>query len=228
MSDTASTWWNRPRRVDVVVDNPSWIEPWACALVDAARAAGDDAHLRHRHEDVRADSIAFYLGCVKITPPATLRRAARNLVVHASDLPRGRGFSPLTWQIIEGLNRIPICLFEAVEAVDAGPVIYRDWIDFRGDELLEELRAPLGDATVRLCRRFLDEAAPPAGIAQVGEPSIYPRRRPIDSRLDPARTLASQFDLLRTVDNERYPAWFELRGRRYKLAILPFPEDEGR
>jgi methionyl-tRNA formyltransferase len=31
--------------------------------------------------------------------------------------------------------------------------------------------------------------------------------------------LAEQFDLLRVVDSERFPAFFEYRGRRYKLKI---------
>ena len=40
-----------------------------------------------------------------------------------------------------------------------------------------------------------------------------------DSRLDPDDTIAQQFNLLRVVDNERYPAFFELLGRRYILKI---------
>jgi hypothetical protein len=31
--------------------------------------------------------------------------------------------------------------------------------------------------------------------------------------------------LLRTVDNQRYPAWFKWRGRRYQLAITTSEED---
>ena len=31
-----------------------------------------------------------------------------NIVVHASDLPKGRGFSPMSWQILEGKNKIKL------------------------------------------------------------------------------------------------------------------------
>jgi len=54
---------------------------------------------------------------------------------------------------------------------------------------------------------------------QSGDESFYPRRRPDDSRLDPSRTLAEQFRLLRVVDNDRYPAFFEWRGSMYTLRI---------
>ena len=43
-----------------------------------------------------------------------------NLVIHASDLPQGKGWSPMPWQIAEGRNDIVFTLFEAVAGVDAG------------------------------------------------------------------------------------------------------------
>jgi len=212
-------WWRSPRRVSVVVDNPSWIVPFAERLVAELRQSGEDAVFAGRHQDIAPGAVAFYLGCLQVTPPDVLARNRRNLVVHESDLPRGRGFSPLTWQILEGHNRIPVCLLEAVEGVDAGPVIYRDVIEYNGHELVDELRQKLGELTVTLCRRFLAETLPPAGEPQQGDATFHARRRPADSRLDPAHTIAEQFNLLRVVDNERYPAWFEHRGQRYKIKI---------
>jgi len=211
-------WWQRPRRVAVLVDNPSWILPYAERLVSLLEANGDRARLCRSHDELEGD-VAFYLGCIRITPRAVRERMRRNLVVHASDLPKGRGFSPWTWQILEGKNEIPICLLEAVDEVDAGPVIYRDRIRFAGHELIDELRAAIGQATIDLCQRFMMEAVPLEGTPQRGEATIYRRRRPDDSRLDPNLSLAQQFDLLRTVDNNRYPAFFELRGHRYIVKI---------
>jgi methionyl-tRNA formyltransferase len=212
-------WWHRPRRVVVVVDNPSWIVPFAERLVTQLRQNGDEAVFARNQEDVSEGVVAFFLGCLRVTPPEILARNRRNLVVHESDLPQGRGFSPLTWQILEGKNLIPVCLLEAVDDVDSGPVVYREIIELEGHELVGELRQKLGDLTVSLCCRFLAESTPPVGEAQTGEVSFYPRRRPFDSRLEPGRTIAEQFELLRVVDNERYPAWFEHRGRRYRIKI---------
>lgn len=212
-------WWRRPRRVTVIVDNDSWVLPYADRLVAEASAAGDEAALARTHAQVPDGDVAFYLGCVRITPPEVLARNRRNLVVHASDLPCGRGFSPMTWLILEGVNEIPVCLLEAVGEVDAGPVIYREVLHLEGHELNEETRVRLGEMHVSLCRRFLNADEPPVGMLQQGEPTIYPRRRPADSRLDPQKTIAEQFDLLRVVDNERYPAFFDFRGHTYTLVI---------
>ena len=54
---------------------------------------------------------------------------------------------------------------------------------------------------------------------QRGQESCYARRRPEDSRLDPRMSLLDQFSLLQVVDNDAYPAFFELRGRRFRLQI---------
>jgi len=189
------------------------------------RERGEDARLCREHDDIESGAVAFYFGCVRITPPQVLSRNHRNLVIHASDLPNGRGFSPLTWKIIEGLNDIPVSLIEAVQEVDAGPIIYQDVIQYRGHELIDELRRVLGEKHVELALRFLGEEVPPCGDPQSGEGSLYRRRGPDDSALDPNRSIAEQFDLLRTVDNEKYPAFFELRGHRYKIAIEKMEEE---
>jgi hypothetical protein len=220
-------WWKQPRRVSVVVDNPSWILPYAEAFVATLNSTGDTARLCRDYDALPSGGIAFFLGCTGLASAEVLARSHRNLVVHESALPRGRGYSPLTWQILEGRNEIPVCLFEASAVGDGGPVIYREHLRFRGNELIDELRAEQGRVTLELCHRFLTADVPPPGVAQTGEASSYRRRRPRDSRLDPQRSLAEQFELLRVVDNERYPAFFDHRGRRYFLRIERAPDDWG-
>ena len=211
--------WTKPRRIAVVVDNPSWVLPFAEELVEALNADGDRATLFRDYDQIPAGTAAFFLGCIRIAPKQILDRNRFNLVVHASPLPKGRGFSPLTWLILEGRNEIPVCLLHAAGDVDSGAIIYREELRFDGHELIEEMRLALGRSSIGLCRRFLSEAAPPAGQEQVGEPSYYQRRKPDDSALDPHKTIAEQFDLLRTVDNRKYPAFFDHRGHRYEIRI---------
>lgn len=219
MSTAAPEWWRRPRRLHVVIDNPSWILPHCEKLVSELRAGGDTADLFRSYDELPEGEVAIFLGCIHIASHEVLARHRYNLVVHESDLPKGRGFSPLTWQVIEGSSEISICLLEAVAEADAGPVYARDVMNFLGHELIDEVREVQAERTISLCRRFLDEPSPPTGTPQQGIASHYPRRRPADSRLDPQESLAAQFDLLRTVDNERYPAYFDLRGHRYELTI---------
>lgn len=214
------------RVVNVVVDNDSWILPFARSLVTNIESRGDKAFLIRQHADVREGDIAFYLGCIHVASGATLVRNKKNLVVHASDLPRGRGFSPLSWLVLAGEHRIPVALLEAVEEFDAGPIVYKEWIEFEGHELLDELRERLGRKTVELCQNYLAAPAPVASQAQEGEPTFFGRRRARDSELDVDKSIAEQFNLLRIVDNKGYPAYFRFRGHEYVLSIEKRPKKE--
>jgi methionyl-tRNA formyltransferase len=147
-------------------------------------------------------------------------------VAHESDLPQGRGFSPLSWQVLAGASEIPMCLIEMVEDVDAGPIVGRAVMKFAGHELIDELRKVQGETTLALCRAYLDSSKLPQGKAQAGNASVFPRRRPADSELDPRQSLEAQFALLRIVDNQKYPAFFDLNGHRYRLAIEKFPNND--
>ncbi len=202
-----------------MVDNESWILPYAAELVERVKGQGYSCALYNDYDSVPACDIAFLLGCTRIAPDAFIQNNRRNLVVHESDLPKGRGFAPLTWQILEGASEVTICLLEAASEVDSGPVYLRHKIVFEGHELNSELRRMQGEATIQLCMAYLNSVSEPSPCEQTGEPSYYARRRPADSELDMDRTLAQQFDLLRVVDNERYPAFFNYRGHRYRLRI---------
>lgn len=217
--DEILQWWQKPRTISIVVDNDSWVLPYAQTLVADCIAQGDDAKLCRTHQEIRIGAVACYLGCIKITPSEILSRNKRNLVVHASDLPKGRGFSPWTYAVLEGKAEVAICLIDAVKEVDAGNIIYKDWIALEGTELVDDLRRLIGQKSVDLCHRFLSENSPPLGFPQNGDVTICGRRRPSDSRLHPEKTIAEQFNVLRVVDNRSYPAFFEYRGKRYKLAI---------
>lgn len=212
-------WWQRPRQICVLVDNDSWILEFATQLVETIKRQGDHCKLVRKADDVPNSVATFFLGCVKITPPDVLARSRYNLVVHESDLPKGRGFAPLSWAILAGEKSIKVCLIEAAEEVDAGNIYLKRTIEFSGTELCHELRQRQGEITNELCLDFLASEFPPQGTPQSGRSSRYGRRRPSDSRLDPHATIADQFNLLRIVDNDRYPAFFEYRGRRFALRI---------
>jgi len=212
-------WNKKPRTISIVVDNPSWILPYAEKLAEVINSQNDNAIICSNHKQVKDGCIAYYIGCTNIVSSEILSRNKFNLVVHESELPKGKGFAPVAWQILEGKSEIPICLFEAVDEVDAGNIYYLDKMLFDGHELNSEIRDKQGNKTIELCLRFLNEPIPPASFAQNGESTFYKSRKPEDSMLDPEKSIGEQFNLLRIVDNKEYPAFFEKNGYRYKVMI---------
>jgi methionyl-tRNA formyltransferase len=158
----------------------------------------------------------------KLIDKDTLKKHRFNAVVHSSDLPKGKGWSPLTWQILEGKNRIVNTLFEVNESIDGGPILDKNYVEFEGFELLDEIRDRQAKAIAELCLKLI-ENLPEMNqnkIGQKGKDSFYRRRLPNDSKIDPNKSLSEEFNLLRVVDNKRYPAFFYHKGRRYIIKIF--------
>jgi methionyl-tRNA formyltransferase len=205
--------------VSIVVDNRGWFDQHAQILKVKLIALGVDCIICHSQSNIRQGDVAFFLSCTQITPEKILRRNTNNIVVHASDLPKGRGFSPLVWQILEGKRKVPVTMLKMTSNVDSGPILMQRTLNSMGHELNSELRGMLGKIIVSMCVDYVVDplAFPPK--KQKGEPSWYKRRHLMDSELDPEKTITEQFNLLRTVDNDKYPAFFWKNGFKYKIKI---------
>jgi methionyl-tRNA formyltransferase len=173
-----------------------------------------------RVSELSGGDLLFLISCSEIVPKRVRDRYRTSLVIHASDLPSGRGWSPLIWQILEGRSKIAVTLLEAGDAVDSGSVWQKSWLEFAGTELYDELNEALFTAELDLMDfavANIDQVQPTP--QQADGKTWYPRRRPEDSKLDPRRSLAEHFDLLRVSDPRRYPAYFEYRGEVYEIFI---------
>lgn len=205
-------------KIQILVDNPnSWIVPYAEELNKELLNLKFSSTLHFNHSEITKGDILVMLSCEKIFKDLHLNR--NNLVVHESALPHGKGWSPLTWQILEGKNRIPITLFEAKESVDSGEIYLQEFIDFEGHELLTEIKHLQGVKTNELILKFVNNFSNITGTPQKGEESFYPKRGPKDSMLDTSKTIDELFNQFRVCDNERYPAFFIKDGMKYFLKI---------
>ncbi|NWH04977.1 formyltransferase family protein [Desulfobacter latus] len=171
--------------------------------------------------EIQSGSFLFMLGCTKILPPEYLDLNKHNIVIHESDLPRGRGWSPVSWQVLEGKNKIPVSLFEAGRDMDSGDIYLKDEIILEGGELLPEIKKKQGIKTIEMIIEFIDKWPNLVAVPQRGEATLYRKRTIRDDRLDIDKPLKHLFNQLRIVDNEKYPAWFEINGMQYQLKIYP-------
>lgn len=206
-------------KIQILVDNPnSWIIPYAEELKESILKLNHSCVFTTKPNSIVKGDVLCLLSCENIFRKLGLNKY--NLVVHESDLPRGKGWSPLTWQILEGKSEIPITLFEASEKVDSGKIYLQEKIYLKGDELLEEIKHLQGIATQNLILNFIKNIDKAIGYSQKGEESFYPKRVPKGSELNINKTIDDQFNLLRVCDNERYPAFFYKNGVKYFIKIF--------
>lgn len=213
-------------QIDLLSDNPdAWLDPYIEVIQDRLEQQAHDVEQIDDYRDLRNGELAFFLSCTTVVPPEHLQKHEHNLVVHESDVPAGRGWSPVHWQVLNGNNEIPIVLMEAAEQVDTGAVYIHDQIQLEGNELLPGIRKKVGNKTVELVLQFVEDYPDVEGKPQQGEASTYPRRTPEDSELDPDQTIREHFNKLRIVDNENYPAFFYKNGEKYILKIYREEQD---
>jgi methionyl-tRNA formyltransferase len=208
-------------KVEILTSDPAHpVVPRLREWLEVTRRDGHDVQLHFERKALTGGDILFLVSCGHIIRQAERSRYRAALVLHASDLPRGRGWSPHIWAIVSGASTITLCMLEAQDPVDSGPVWLRTQFELDGHELLPEINDKLFDAELALMTRAVERFDELVPVAQHGEPGEYMQRRtPEHSRLDPDRSIAEQFDLLRVVDNDRYPAFFHHRGHRYVLKI---------
>lgn len=140
-------------------------------------------------------------------------------MIHASALPKGKGWSPLFWQVLEGKRAIVFSLFAASVDVDSGEIYLQKTLHLSGVELYEELRELQAKMCIEMALEFLKIYPNIKSIQQEGEESFYEKRGKEDSRLDISKSIEEQFNLLRIVSNEEFPAFFYKDGKKFILKI---------
>lgn len=190
----------------------------------AAQQGIHEVELVRKKSELLGGDILFLISCTEIIGAADRSRYRASLVLHASDLPHGRGWSPHIWQIIEGAEEITLCLLEAEDKVDSGRIWKKLRFHVPKHALWDEINARLFDAEIELIDFAVHEFGRVNPIEQDAsiEPTYYARRSSDDSQIDPLQSIASQFDKIRVCDPNRFPAFFELHGKKYKLILEKF------
>jgi len=204
-------------KVAILTSSNQWFVEYAKLLNHQIQ----NSKLFFSHEDIKENfDVLFILSYHKIISSDYLLKHKHNIVVHASALPHGKGWAPLFWQILEGENEIPFTMFEASSGVDDGDIYMQRTLELTGFELNAELREKQANFTIEMCSEFLNNYEKyKIPKKQTGEESFYKKRTSKESELDIHKTIKEQFNLLRIVDNENYPAFFEIDGNRYILKI---------
>ncbi|MDC9522791.1 formyltransferase family protein [Pseudoalteromonas sp. Angola-31] len=168
----------------------------------------------------RNGTLLFLISCCEIVKKQHRNFFEHTLVLHASDLPKDRGWSPHVWAIVNGANELTLSLLEAEDKVDTGAIWKKLRIPLDGNELYDEINQKLFAAELQLITWACENVDSVAPVLQDESATNYLRKRtPEDSEVDISQSLESQFNLLRVCDPERFPAYFYKNGCKYKIKI---------
>jgi methionyl-tRNA formyltransferase len=136
--------------------------------------------------------------------PADVFQNFECVIFHMTDLPYGRGGSPLQNLIASGIHETKISALKCEEKVDAGPIYMKRPLSLHG--AAEEIYLRASEVIEHMIVEIIKTHPQP--IAQEGEPTFFKRRKPEQGNLLNTESLENAFDLIRMLDAEGYPNAF--------------------
>ncbi len=195
--------------------NP-WLDKWI-----SRNSINHKISLFRKKNDLIGGDILFLISCHEIIKESDKNKFTHTLVIHASDLPKGKGWSPHVWEIINGKNEITVTLLEAAGKLDSGNIWKKITVYVPTHCLYDEINSLVFEAELLLMdhviKNYQDIKAVPQDVSI--DSTYYRLRTPEDSQINPNKSIAEQFNVLRVSDPERFPAFFILHGHKYIIKL---------
>jgi methionyl-tRNA formyltransferase len=134
---------------------------------------------------------------------------------HMTDVPFGRGGSPLQNLIVRGYRETRLTAMRMTKEFDAGPVYLKEQLSLDGGA--EEIYLRAGHLSGKMIQRIINEEITP--VPQEGQATTFKRRTPRESQIGATHSLEELFDFIRMLDADGYPhAFLEYAGMRFEFS----------
>ena len=189
---------------------------------------GHQVHRVRRREDLTVERLAAIAPDWALFPhwsyriPAEIHQQFRCVIFHMTDVPYGRGGSPLQNLIVRGHADTVMSAMQCVEEMDAGDVYLKRPLALHGtgEEIFQRAAALIAAMSVELVE------TEPDAVPQTGPVTTFTRRTPADSVIRGDESLDELFDLIRMLDADGYPHAYVQVGRlRFEFVNATRGED---
>lgn len=138
--------------------------------------------------------------------PKKIYENFRCVVFHMTDLPFGRGGSPLQNLIERGIYHTMISAIEVTEELDAGRIYMKEPMDISTGSADEIFCSGAGIVFEKMIPQFFQNV--PVPHKQQGKPVVFKRRTPQQSHIPEGLSARQLYDFIRMLDGEGYPPAF--------------------
>jgi len=126
------------------------------------------------------------------------------IVFHMTDLPFGRGGSPLQNLIVRELEKTKISALKVEEGIDSGPIYLKSELSLLGNA--EEIFIRASKIIQQMIISIIQNNLFP--IEQEGSITVFKRRKPEDGNIEQLKTINKIYDYIRMLDADGYPKAF--------------------
>jgi methionyl-tRNA formyltransferase len=145
------------------------------------------------------------------------------IVFHMTDLPYGRGGSPLQNLILKGHSSTKLTALKVEEGIDTGNIYLKKSLSLEGTA--REIFSRSAEVMQNMIIEIIENKIIP--IPQVGEPVLFKRRKPKESSIENLNLLGDVYDYIRMLDCDGYPkAFIETSDFRFEFSNASLNNDE--
>lgn len=164
-------------------------------------------------EEVRPDYV-FFPHWSHMIPPEIFERF-ECVIFHMTDLPFGRGGSPLQNLISRGIYETQITALRCIKELDAGPIYMKRPFSLYGTA--QEIYIRASQIIEEMIVAIIEERPDPQD--QIGEPVVFKRRAANEGGIAKLAHLEQVHDFIRMLDADGYPrAFLETDSLRFEFS----------
>jgi methionyl-tRNA formyltransferase len=146
--------------------------------------------------------------------PDEIHKNYRCVVFHMTDLPYGRGGSPLQNLVVRGHKQTILSALHCVSEMDAGPVYLKSPLSLKGTA--EEILRRASSLMPQMITNIVTHSIEPT--PQEGELVVFKRRKPEEGKISNLNNPEQIYNHIRMLDGEGYPpAFVELGNLRIEF-----------
>ena len=154
--------------------------------------------------------------------PKKIHENFQCIIFHMTDLPFGRGGSPLQNLISRGIYETQLSAIRCIETLDGGNIYLKRPLSLFGsaEEIFLRAAEMIKEMIIEIVRKN------PVPVPQKGDAVIFKRRVPAESNIAELTSLNQVFDYIRMLDANGYPAAFlETKYLRLEFSRASLKED---
>lgn len=154
--------------------------------------------------------------------PSVIFEQYECIVFHMTDLPYGRGGSPLQNLIVRGLTVTKLSALRVEAGLDTGPVYLKMDLSLLGtaEEIFVRANKLIGNMIIEIVQNNLQP------VPQKGDPVVFKRRKHEQSDMSGLEKIEDIFNYIRMLDADGYPhAYIEKGAFRYEFTRASIKAD---
>lgn len=194
-------------KLNIIVSNKKWNKNYAQIISKKTniKIVYIDKYNELTYDNIsrlKPDKIFFFHWSHVI--PENIYENFECIIFHMTDLPFGRGGSPLQNLIAKGIYETKLSALRCTKELDAGPIYAKKELSLRGNA--EEIYIRAGKICCEMAIDIINNKQMPND--QIGEVTFFKRRKPEDGNIAGLTDLNKVYDYIRMLDADTYPKAF--------------------